>query len=124
MEFPFTSTMQEVPTSEKHKVPSKMSSSIDISQHNKELKHGDIYRVVTIFSFVEGPHPHRHLHLVAHPPAQLLFQLLKLFSCCSAAAPAASAAPGAPSLLLSGAFNNWRHPSRHFLHLALCLIFI
>jgi hypothetical protein len=145
MEFPFTSTMQEVPTSETHKAPSKMSSFTGHSQHIKELKHGntlskkitDLFpareglvsdipagdvkignlflqcinrdRVITIFSFVEGPHPHRHLHLVAHPAAQLLLQLLKLFSCCSAAAPAASVAPGAPSLLFCS-FNTLVSP--------------
>jgi hypothetical protein len=41
MEFPFTSTMQEVPTSETHKASSKMASFIDHSQHHKELKHGN-----------------------------------------------------------------------------------
>jgi hypothetical protein len=41
MEVPFTSTMQEVPTSETHKAPYKMSSFIDQSQQNKQLKHGN-----------------------------------------------------------------------------------
>jgi hypothetical protein len=56
MEFPFTSTMQEVPTSETHKASSKMSSFISHSQHNKELKHGITLskKVTELFPAREG----------------------------------------------------------------------